>query len=225
MSRCWPTRNGCWKSRTRTLVTRSNLARSYAAAGEVGRAVLLCEQVLADSERLLGAEHPSTLIARNNLAGAYQQAGETRRAIPLVERAVADSERLLGADHPDTLSFGNNLAGAYAEAGHVRRAIPLYDQVLADRQRILGADHPRTLISASNLAADLERLGDHDAAAALQAEVKQRRTGRCGNTGRARPDAVRPAVSGTDRLAVTPCAAAAAVNSGQRCSVYVESTR
>jgi hypothetical protein len=50
-----PGRRGCW-------------------AGRVAEAIPLVEQILADRERLLGAEHPSTLNARQHLAGAYRAA-------------------------------------------------------------------------------------------------------------------------------------------------------
>ena len=54
-----------------------------------------------------------------------------------------------------------------------------------DRAR-LGGDHPDTLTSASNLAADLRRLGDLDAATALEDDVAQRRrSGQVGSPGQA----------------------------------------
>ncbi|MET9246199.1 tetratricopeptide repeat protein [Nonomuraea sp. NPDC003709] len=40
------------------------------AAGELSRAIPLYEATLANSERVLGSDHPNTLISRNNLAGA-----------------------------------------------------------------------------------------------------------------------------------------------------------
>ncbi|MEU1456937.1 tetratricopeptide repeat protein, partial [Streptomyces avermitilis] len=76
----------------------------YWQAGRTGEAIDLVEQVVADRERLLGADHPDTLTARGNLAAIYWQAGRTGEAIDLVEQVVADRERLLGADHPDTLT-------------------------------------------------------------------------------------------------------------------------
>ncbi|WP_257139609.1 tetratricopeptide repeat protein, partial [Streptomyces sp. or20] len=59
------------------------------------------ETVAADTERLLGAEHPDTLTARGNLATSYWQAGRTGEAIAIEETVAADTERLLGAEHPD----------------------------------------------------------------------------------------------------------------------------
>ena len=56
-----------------TLGSRNNLAAAYQAAGDLGRAIPLLEQTLADSARVLGADHPQTKIVRGNLAAARQQ--------------------------------------------------------------------------------------------------------------------------------------------------------
>jgi len=55
-----------------TLTSRNNLAGAYRAAGDLGRAIPLYEQTLADSTRVLGADHPQTKIVRGNLAAARQ---------------------------------------------------------------------------------------------------------------------------------------------------------
>ena len=91
-------------------------ARQLYEAGDLGRAIPLHEQTLADRLRVLGPDHPDTLASRNNLAGAYYLAGDLGRAIPLYEQTLADTERVLGPDHPQTLISRNNLAVAY-EAG------------------------------------------------------------------------------------------------------------
>ncbi|WP_425581221.1 tetratricopeptide repeat protein [Streptomyces sodiiphilus] len=51
-----------------TLLARGNLATSYADAGRTTEAIALLEQVLADRERVLGAEHPGTEATRAALA-------------------------------------------------------------------------------------------------------------------------------------------------------------
>ena len=85
--------------------------------GDLGRAIPLYEQTLADRERVLGPDHPDTLASRNNLACAYQAAGDLGRAIPLFEQTLADRERVLGPDHPDTLTSRNNLASPTSRPG------------------------------------------------------------------------------------------------------------
>jgi hypothetical protein len=122
-------------------------------------AVLAAEPLVADCERLLGAEHPDTLTSRNNLAAVYRAAGRTAEAIALSERTLADRERLLGAEHPDTLTSRNNLAGTYQAAGRTAEAIALFERTLADRERLLGAEHPDTLALRNNLAAANQAAG------------------------------------------------------------------
>jgi tetratricopeptide (TPR) repeat protein len=117
------------------------------------QSILVGEPLLADHERVLGADHLRTMDTRNNLAAAYREAGRTAEAITLHEQNLADRERVLGADHPDTLTTRNNLAAAYQDAGRTAEAITLYEQTLADRKRVLGADHPHPMDTRNNLAA------------------------------------------------------------------------
>jgi tetratricopeptide (TPR) repeat protein len=116
------------------------------------QSVLIAEPLLADQERVLGADHPYTLATRNELAEAYRGMGRTAEAITLFERNLADRERVLGADHPDTLLSRSNLASAYRGPGRTAEAITLHEQTLADRERVLGADRPEILSSRNNLA-------------------------------------------------------------------------
>ena len=110
-----------------------------------GLAILAAEPLVADSERVLGADHGDTLSARAQVGHAYKAAGRMAEAIPLLERALADRERVRGADHPDTHTTRNDLALAYVDAGRTAEAIPLLERTLADRERVLGTDHPDTL--------------------------------------------------------------------------------
>jgi hypothetical protein len=88
------------------------LAHAYRTVGRIAEAIPLFERVLADSERVLGKDHPDTLTPRAGLAVTYQDEGRTPEAISLDEQTLADSERILGTDHPDTLTSRNNLAYA-----------------------------------------------------------------------------------------------------------------
>ena len=54
------------------LSSRNNRAAAYGYAGDLGRAIPLYEQALADCVRVLGADHPQTKIVRANLAAARQ---------------------------------------------------------------------------------------------------------------------------------------------------------
>jgi Tetratricopeptide repeat len=55
------TLNGpCQPDHPDTLIARGNLAMAYGTAGRTAEAIPLLEQTLADSERILGADHPRT---------------------------------------------------------------------------------------------------------------------------------------------------------------------
>jgi Tetratricopeptide repeat len=54
------------------LVSRNNLAVAYESAEDLGRAIPVYEQALADSVRVLGADHPQTKIVSGSLARARQ---------------------------------------------------------------------------------------------------------------------------------------------------------
>lgn len=49
---------------------KNNLALAYRYAGRLDDAVVLLEQVSAELDRVLGAEHPHTVTARASLAQA-----------------------------------------------------------------------------------------------------------------------------------------------------------
>ena len=141
----------------RELRARSWAARQLQAAADLSRAVDLGARTLADSERMLGADHPQTPISRNNLAIAYQSAGRLELAIPLFEQAVAGFEQVLGADYDVTINSRRNLAYAYQSAGRLELAIAMYERALADCERVLGDDDPDTVACRDNLPAPTGR--------------------------------------------------------------------
>ena len=100
---------------THTLeVTRiaRTIARGLSLNEDLTEAIALFEQVLTDSIRVLGDDHPDTLTSRNNLAGAYYAAGRLTEAITLYEQVTKDCARILGEDHPLTKTVRENLKAA-----------------------------------------------------------------------------------------------------------------
>ena len=93
----------------RLLTLRAWCGRYLTDLVDLTRAIPLCEQTLADRERVLGGDHPDTLVSRNNLAGAYESAGDLGRAISLYEATLADCERVLSGDHPLTKVVRTNI--------------------------------------------------------------------------------------------------------------------
>ncbi|MHB1874595.1 MAG: tetratricopeptide repeat protein [Streptosporangiaceae bacterium] len=53
------------------------LSGAFASAGRLGEAIPLYQATLADSERVLGPDHPQTLVSRNNLARARSESSST----------------------------------------------------------------------------------------------------------------------------------------------------
>ena len=162
---------GTISSEQAALEGANDIARAYESAGRLTDAIVLYEQTLDDSLRILGPDHLHALAFRNNLAGAYRGAGRFDESIRLYEQNRDDSLRVLGADDPHTLASRNNLAGAYESVGRLDEAIAMFEENLADRLRILGADHPDTFTSRSNLAGAYHAVGRLDEAITLFEEV------------------------------------------------------
>lgn len=162
---------GTISSEQAALEGANDIARAYESAGRLTDAIVLYEQTLDDSLRILGPDHLHALAFRNNLAGAYRGAGRFDESIRLYEQNRDDSLRVLGADDRYTLVSRNNLAGAYESVGRLDEAIAMFEENLADRLRILGADHPDTFTSRSNLAGAYHAVGRLDEAITLFEEV------------------------------------------------------
>jgi tetratricopeptide (TPR) repeat protein len=120
---------------------------------DISQAVQVGEQLIVDSDQLLGEDHPHSLALRTQLATAYHLTGRLDEATRMFEQALSGQERVLGADHPETAAARNSLALAYQDSGRLGEATRLFQQAAADRERILGADHLDTLRSRNNLAA------------------------------------------------------------------------
>jgi len=158
---------GTISSEQAALEGANDIARAYESAGRLTDAIVLYEQTLDDSLRILGPDHLHALAFRNNLAGAYRGAGRFDESIRLYEQNRDDSLRVLGADDRYTLVSRNNLAGAYESVGRLDEAIAMFEENLTDRVRILGPDHPDTLTSRNNLAYAYESVNRLDEAIAM----------------------------------------------------------
>jgi tetratricopeptide (TPR) repeat protein len=129
-----------------TVGCMNELGDNFAQGVEYG------QDLVTDSEKVLGRAHHDTLTARDHLATAYRAAGRLEEAISLCERTLGDAEQILGPTHPDTLIARNNLARVYRAAGRLEKAIPLYERNLCDSERVLGPTDPETMKSRNHLA-------------------------------------------------------------------------
>ncbi|NLU68841.1 tetratricopeptide repeat protein [Streptomyces sp. HNM0574] len=158
-----------------TVTTRSNLAATYLAAGNLARAVPMLETALAQSEQLLGDTHEGTLHVRYNLAGACTLAGDLERAVPLLEATLAQYEQVLGDSHPRTLATRGNVADLYRRVGDPERAVSLFEATLARCEEVLGDTHPDTLNTRKNLGYACQEAGDPERAVRLFTTVLTQR--------------------------------------------------
>ena len=82
-------------------------------------------QILADQERVLGADHPDTLTTRGNLAVADRAGGPHGGGAPVAEQTLTDRARVVGADHPDTLTTRSDIAALTGATGRTDEALRL----------------------------------------------------------------------------------------------------
>jgi hypothetical protein len=83
--------------------------------GDHAGAKKLEEQVLEQSKRILGADHPDTLTSMNNLASTLGAMGDHASAKKLEEQVLEQRTWILGADHPDTTLSAWNLFSTLSE--------------------------------------------------------------------------------------------------------------
>lgn len=100
--------------------------------------------VVADLERVQGADSDGALVARSNLAKLVHSLGRDDEAALLYREVVADHHRVLGADHPGTIVTSANLANLLFDIDRDREAVTLFRELLPVADRVLGSDHPVT---------------------------------------------------------------------------------
>lgn len=134
------------------------------AIHDIQQGIVVGRDVLAESERTLGPDHPETATSRSHLARSLEMAGQIDEAIRLYTQVVADRERILGPEAPLTLVGRHNLAGALTAAGRLDEALAILERIVADHERTLGTGHQETIASRINLAPLLAAMGRLDEA-------------------------------------------------------------
>jgi hypothetical protein len=145
-----------------------------AARGEAGNwqeAAELLREILAEQERILGADHPDALHTRQFWAHALGGAGDPIEAAALLRKLLAEQTRVLGPENEDTLRTRQFLAVNVGEAGYRDEAIAILRVLVPDRRRILGSEDEQTLRSGHVLARNLALIGEMDEATALLKEI------------------------------------------------------
>lgn len=86
-----------------TLGVRYEVAVKLAKDGDVAGAVRLLEELVADQDRVVGANHHDSLVMRGMLADYRRSAGDAAGAVTGLTEVLERMARELGEDDPDTV--------------------------------------------------------------------------------------------------------------------------
>jgi hypothetical protein len=111
---------------------RRQLVWSIGMAGDPAQALVLARGVAADTERLLGVDHPETITSRIPIARWTGDTGDTGRALSLANEAYADALRIFGAAHRATLSGRFEVALWTGYGGNAEAAVQVWDALETD---------------------------------------------------------------------------------------------
>jgi len=130
---------------------------------EPDRAVPEYRALVADQERVLGADHPDTLRTRAGLAEAIAMEAVGLEQLEVakdeLQKALIDQESVLGPDHPSVLYTRHTLVMNVIAIDR-EEGLSMLQALILDRERVLGPDHPNTLSTVLQLAETLAEQGD-----------------------------------------------------------------
>lgn len=177
----------------------SLFARFYRRQGRYADAELLLKLALAETERVLGVQHPDSLRALESLAIVSRRQGNYNIAEHLFKRALARRQENLTSGTIDTvaskhLSSGQSrsqgrvdtlrtiqkLANVYSDQGRYDEAEDLFKQSFRGMEENLGSNHLETVSIGQNLANVYQKRGRYDDAELLYQralEVKETELG------------------------------------------------
>ncbi|GAA2778239.1 hypothetical protein GCM10019017_24120 [Streptomyces showdoensis] len=108
--------------------------------------------LLADAERVLGAQDAHTLAIRSTQAAFAARAGRTDEAIAEFTRLVAERSRLLGEEHPHVMHSRVQRAQALLAANHEAEAAAELSRILHDAHTVLEPTHRHVALARTLLA-------------------------------------------------------------------------
>lgn len=130
-----------------------NLGALRAALGESDKAEALYLRAAKESERLVGAAHPSFAHILHELGQLYVEKGAYDQAEATLRRALAIREASFGRAHPQVSQSLSSLADLYQARGELDQAEPLLQRALQNDERAYGSSSPALVPALANLAA------------------------------------------------------------------------
>lgn len=140
----------------------------------------LFEEVLENTEILMGDDHHETIISMANLALVHGSLGDLSEAARLQEIVCEWMERHRDEKDPERLAAMSNCAKTLSDLNDPRAGF-LHAKILKLRILSLGIDHLSTLTSMSNLAMECCRRGDFLVAIKSQRYVLRMRRKKLGD--------------------------------------------
>ena len=128
---------------------QTNLAITYAAVGNLEKAISMEQDVYSGRLRLHGAEHKSTLIAAVNYASSLISLKRFEEAKSLVRKTMPVARRVHGESHEATLKMASIYGQALysdpaATLDDLREAVTTLEDAARIARRVLGGAHPIT---------------------------------------------------------------------------------
>lgn len=140
--------------------TRHEMARVLDAAGRLDEALSMFRSVLAEHERVLGADHPLALSTKGAIAHLLRRQNRFAEASPLFLEVIATKRRTLGPNHDDLAVALMNYGTLRYVRDEFAEALPYFEEAAAIWTRTFGADGERTLIARDAVAGAQAEIGD-----------------------------------------------------------------
>jgi tetratricopeptide (TPR) repeat protein len=155
-----------------TLAAKSALAFALVTAGQSGRAEPLLREVVDDTRRIYGAQHPELGVALSDLGNALSDFPEKLpEAERIYEEGIAVLRAHAGPNHPELATALNNVGFVYLRTQQWAKAREAYSEAAAIRREALGAAHPDTAAAQMGEALALNKLNEFAAAEGLLREA------------------------------------------------------
>ncbi len=121
-------------------------------AGRYAEALPLGRELVTETERMVGSEHPMAAMAIVTLADLHRLQGQLDAAEPMLRRALVIYEKAHGTVHPTVAQVLASLSYIAIDRARYREAEQLLTRVLAIRDSELGSHHPDTLLTLVSIA-------------------------------------------------------------------------
>ncbi len=156
-----------------TLKARNELAHFYLDNRNLSTYVDLEERLVADSLRVLGADHKDTVFFRTNLVTAYEAVKRYEEAEALRKQGIIENDSDIADDDPVRVSLLNQLAEKFMANKDFDYVISAYETAISESTRILGAEHKTTFIMRYNHAVTYAAIEQIDKSIALLKQLKR----------------------------------------------------